>query len=278
MSDRSILITGCSTGIGYDAALTLAKRGWRVFATCRREEDAARLRDEGLESWRLDYADEESVAAGAAEALARTGGRLDALFNNGAYGVVGPAEAIPRGAMREIFETNLFGPHQLAAAIIPAMRANGGGRIVNCSSVLGMVAMGYRGPYNATKFALEGLTDTLRRELRGEPMEIILLSPGPILTPFRRNARPHYERWVKPAREGSSHPEERWREVERRLYKDKEGGRFDLPPAAVTAKLITALESERPKARYFVTTPTYLGDAMRRAFPTRLLDRVLGKG
>lgn len=278
MTERSILITGCSSGIGHDAAHTLAKRGWRVFATCRKEADAERLRAEGLESWRLDYADEESVAAGAAEALKRTDGRLGALFNNGAWALPGPAESIPREGMRAIFEANLFGPHQLITHILPAMRAAGGGRIVNCSSVLGMVAMGYRAPYNATKFALEGLTDTLRREIRGELIHVILISPGPILTPFRRNTRGPYERWVKPMREGSTHPDHRWSELERRLYKDKEGGRFDLQPSAVTEKLIRALESPRPRARYFVTTPTYIADMLRRTLSTAALDCFLGKG
>ncbi|MEM7522503.1 MAG: SDR family NAD(P)-dependent oxidoreductase [Pseudomonadota bacterium] len=275
---RSILITGCSSGIGYDAAKTLQGRGWRVFATCRKEADAARLRDEGLESWRLDYEDEASVAAGAEEALNRADGRLSALFNNGAWALPGPCEDVPRDGLRQIFEANLFGPHQLTVAVMPAMRAAGAGRIVNCSSVLGFAAMPYRGPYNATKFALEGLTDTLRRELRPSPIHVILIEPGPITTPFRRNARPPFERWMKPARESSSHPAEMWAEVERRLYKDKEGGRFDLPPAAVTAKLIHALESPKPRPRYFVTTPTYIGDALRRFLPTRVLDRVLGVG
>lgn len=275
---KSILITGCSTGIGYDAAYALKAKGWRVFATCRKEEDAEHLRARGLESWRIDYADEESVRKGAEEALNRTDGRLDALFNNGAYGLVGPVEDVPRQAMREIFEANLFGPHQLITHILPAMRAAGGGRIVNCSSVLGMVALGYRGPYNASKFALEGLTDTLRREIAGEPIDVILIEPGPILTPFRRNVRPHYEAHVRPRRAASTHPEERWDELERRLYKDKEGGRYDLQPSAVTAKLVRALESPCPKARYFVTTPTYYADVLRRFAPTRLLDRIAGKG
>ncbi|WP_340108191.1 SDR family NAD(P)-dependent oxidoreductase [Pikeienuella sp. HZG-20] len=277
MTKRTILITGCASGIGEDAATTLRARGWRVFATCRREADAARLREAGFESWRLDYEDEESVAAGAAEALARSEGRLDALFNNGAWALPGPAEDLPRDGLRAIFEANLFGPHQLAAAVLPAMRAAGGGRIVNCSSVLGMVAAPYRGAYNATKFALEGLTDTLRRELAGAPVEIVLIAPGPILTPFRRNSRAPYERWMRPARAGSSHPQEIWSEIERRLYKDKKGGRFDLQPAAVTAKLIRALEDPRPRARYLVTTPTYLADILRRVLPTRALDRVIGR-
>jgi NAD(P)-dependent dehydrogenase (short-subunit alcohol dehydrogenase family) len=274
---RTILITGCSSGIGHDAAHTLAKRGWRVFATCRKEEDAERLRGEGLESWALDYADEASVDAGAAEALARSGGKLDALYNNGAWALPGPMEDVPRDAMRAIFEANVFGPHQLTNRIIPAMRKIGSGRIVNCSSVLGMVGQSYRGPYNTSKFALEGMTDTLRRELLPSPLKVILIEPGPILTPFRRNTRAPFERWMKPQRAGSSHPQEIWDELERRLYKDKEGGRFDLPPSAVTAKLIRALEDPNPAARYFVTTPTYAANMLRRFLTTRALDRVLKK-
>lgn len=273
---RTILITGSSSGIGLEAARALKARGWRVFATCRKAEDAARLATEGFESWRLDYADEASVAEGAARALELTGGRLDALFNNGAWAVPGPMEDVPRDAMRAIFEANVFGPQQLSAALIPAMRKAGAGRIVNCSSVLGMVAAPYRGPYNATKFALEALTDTLRRELRGSGIEMILIEPGPILTPFRRNARAPFERWMKPARAASTHPPEIWEKIERRLYKDKEGGRFDLPPAAVARKLIRALEDRRPAARYFVTTPTYAADLFRRLLPTRALDRIIG--
>ena len=276
MDQRSILITGCSSGIGHDAAHALRRRGWRVFATCRKAEDAARLEGEGLESWALDYADEASVAAGAEEALKRCGGKLDALFNNGAWALPGPMEDVPREGLRAIFEANVFGPHQLTAAVLPAMRAAGAGRIVNCSSVLGMVGVPYRGPYNATKFALEGLTDTLRREVMDTPLHIILIEPGPIRTPFRRNARGPFERWMRPRREGSSHPDHMWAEVERRLYKDKKkNARFELPPSAVTEKLVRALEADRPRPRYFVTTPTFGADILRRFLTTRALDRII---
>jgi len=277
MTQKTILITGCSSGIGHDAAHELHQRGWRVFATCRNPEDAVRLQGEGLESWALDYADEASVAAGAAEALSRAGGKLDALFNNGAWALPGPMEDVPRDGLRAIFEANVFGPHQLTAAILPAMRAAGAGRVINCSSVLGLVGVPDRGPYNGSKFALEGMTDTLRRELTDSPIHIILIEPGPIATPFRRNARGPFERWMKPQRENSSHPQHMWAEVERRLYKDKKkNAKFELPPSAVTAKLVRALEADRPKPRYFVTTPTYGADILRRGLTTRMLDRVIG--
>ncbi|PKP79331.1 MAG: short-chain dehydrogenase, partial [Alphaproteobacteria bacterium HGW-Alphaproteobacteria-2] len=166
MGAHSILITGCSSGIGHDAAQGLRARGWRVFATCRKEADCVRLRGDGFESFRLDYEDADSIAAAAEEALARTGGRLDALFNNGAYAVPGAVEDLPADALRAIFEANLFGWHDLTRRVIPAMRAQGHGRIVQCSSVLGFSALRWRGAYVATKHALEGLTDVLRLEMR----------------------------------------------------------------------------------------------------------------
>lgn len=177
---RSILITGCSSGIGYDAAHALKARGWRVFATCRQQGDCDRLIGEGLESFPLDYASEDSIAAAVAETLSRTGGTLDALFNNGAFACPGAVEDLPRGALREIFETNLFGYHDLTRRLIPTFRAQGHGRIIQCSSVLGLVGAKWRGAYVATKHALEGLTDVMRLEMDGTGIDLILIEPGPI--------------------------------------------------------------------------------------------------
>ncbi len=271
---RSILITGCSSGIGYDAAHGLAKRGWRVFATCRAEGDCARLRGEGLESFPLDYDDEASIAAAVAEVSARTGGTLDALFNNGAFACPGAVEDLPRAALRAIFETNLFGYHDLTRRVIPLMRAQGHGRIVNCSSVLGLVGMKWRGAYVATKFAMEGLTDVLRIEMAGTGIHPILIEPGPITSRIRANAIPHFERWIdwkSSARRSEYEP------LVQRLYTASGPDTFELPAAAVTAKLIHALESPRPRARYYVTTPTYLMGTLRRLLPTRLLDWVIAR-
>ncbi|HDR27326.1 SDR family oxidoreductase [Rhodovulum sp.] len=276
MAQRSVLITGCSSGIGYDAAHALHARGWRVFATCRAEADCDRLRAEGLESFRLDYADEASIAAAADEALGRTGGTLDALFNNGAFACPGAVEDLPRGALREIFEVNLFGVHDLTRRVIPAMRAQGHGRIVNCSSVLGFVPMKWRGAYVATKFALEGLTDTLRLEMRDTGVKVILIEPGPIATRIRANSIPHFERWVD--WQASARAEQYRTTLLKRLYERRPPDRFELPPAAVSARLIHALEHPRPRARYFVTTPTWIMAALRRALPTAALDWIVAKG
>lgn len=271
---RTLLITGCSSGIGLDAARTLAARGWRVLATCRAEADCALRRAEGLESFPLDLADGASVAAGAAEALARTGGRVDALFNNGAFAIPGAVEDLPRAALRDIFEVNLFGQVDLTNHLLPAMRAAGGGRIVFTSSVLGLVAAPWRGAYVATKFALEGIVDTLRLELAGSGVAIVLIEPGPIATPFRRKSVPHFERHVD--WRASPHRAAYEATLLRRLYApDPPRDRFEQPPAAVTACLVAALETRRPRPRYFVTTPTHAANLLRRLLPTTLLDRVL---
>ena len=277
MTQKSILITGCSSGIGYDAAHTLQKRGWRVFATCRQEIDCERLRSEGLESFTLDYADEASIKAAVIEVLERTGGTLDALYNNGAYAIPGAVEDLPRDAMRAIYETNLFGYHDLTNQIIPVMRKQGHGRIINCSSVLGLAALRFRGAYVSTKFALEGLTDVLRLEMHSQPIDVILIEPGPITTKIRVNAQPHFEKWI----DWENSPLHKLYEhgLRPRLYDESgEPDKFELPASAVTKKLIHALESKRPKPRYYVTVPTYLSGIMRRILSTRAFDWILLKG
>ncbi|MFZ1470146.1 MAG: SDR family NAD(P)-dependent oxidoreductase [Paracoccaceae bacterium] len=273
---RTILITGCSSGIGLDAARGMQARGWQVFATCRQEADCARLRAEGLESFVLDYADETSIAAAVAEVQSRTDGRLDVLFNNGAFACPGAVEDLPRAALRAIFEVNLFGYHDLAVRVIPMMRAAGAGRIINCSSVLGLVGAKWRGAYVSTKFAMEGLSDVLRLEMHGTGIEVILIEPGPITSRIRENAVPHFERWID--WENSARAEE-YKPLLSRLYDSKTApDRFELPASAVTARLVHACESRRPRARYYVTTPTHLMGIARRILPTRALDWLLAKG
>jgi len=274
---RVVLITGCSSGIGHHAAHALAKRGWRVLATCRKAKDCVRLEAEGLESFRLDYQDPASIEDAFGAAMAATGGRLDALFNNGAFASPGAVEDMPVDGLRAIFEANFFGWHDLTCRAIPVMRAQGHGRILQNSSVLGFAALPMRGAYNSTKFALEGLTDTLRLELRGTPIHVILLEPGPIRTAIRENARTHYETWVKGR--PSAFAELYRNELEPRLYAENpEPDRFELSCEATTAKIIHALESPRPRPRYYVTTPTYMAGALKRLLPTRWFDAFLARG
>lgn len=271
---RTILITGCSSGIGLASARMLKARGWRVFATARRPEDLTRLEEEhDLEALHLELADPNAIAACADEALSRTDGRLYAVFNNAAYSQPGAIEDITAEALRRQLEVNVIGTHDLTRRLIPAMRANGEGRIVNCSSVLGLVSAPWRGAYCASKFALEALTDALRLELAGSGIHVSLIEPGPIRTRFVENARAAAVANVDI--EGSVHRER----YHRMLAALERGGRqtFKLEPEAVAAKLGHAVESPRPKARYYVTVPTYAGSFLKRVLPTRLLDRVAAR-
>ncbi|TBX15482.1 SDR family oxidoreductase [Nioella sediminis] len=274
---RSILITGCSSGIGYHCAHALHARGWNVLATCRKPEDAERLRAEGLTCGVLDLSDTDSITAGLSWALDQTGGTLDALFNNGAFGLPGAVEDLPTDGLREIFETNFFGWHELTRQVIPVMRAQGHGRIVQNSSVLGFITYKWRAAYVSTKFALEGLTDTMRLELNGSGIHVVLIEPGPVTSKIRENARSHFERWIDWENSALS---DLYRDtLLKRLYEDKDKpDAFELPPDAVAKKLIHALEAGRPRPRYYVTVPTYFMGAMKRLLPTRALDWLIDKG
>lgn len=274
MNKRSILITGCSSGIGYCVAHGLREHGYRVFATARKPADVERLNAEGLESLQLDLDDSASIATAMAEILERTGNRLDAVFHNGAYSQPGAVEDLKRDVLRRQFETNLFGWHELNNLVLPVMRAQGHGRIIYNSSILGFTAMRFRGAYNASKFALEGLADTLRLELRGTNIHVSLIEPGPITSRIRPNAWAAYQANIDP--EHSAHREV-YRRLEVRLQQAGAVVPFTLGPEAVLKRVIHALESRRPKDRYYVTFPTYLFAFLKRVLPGRLLDRLLAR-
>ena len=270
---RTILITGCSTGIGWCCAIGMKQRGWRVFATARKDADLKRLEAEGVEALYLDYADRASVEACSAEVSRRTGGKLDALFNNGAYGQPGAVEDLTREVLEAQFAANFFGWHQLTRACLPLMRANGAGRIVHCSSVLGLVALKWRGAYNASKFAVEALADTQRLELRGSNIFVSLIEPGPITSKFVETSLKNFEKNIDESKSNYKRAYERQRA---RLGRGG-SGRYKLGPEAVLEKLVHAVESDRPHARYFVTKPTTWMAIARRILPQRLLDYVLNK-
>lgn len=273
---KCILITGCSSGIGLDAARTLKARGWRVFASCRQQSDCDRLIDEGFEAPRIDYTDEASIHAGLAEVLEATGGTLDALFNNGAHQLNGLVEDLPTDGLRTIFEANLFGWHTLTNAVIPVMRKQGSGRIVQCSSTLGFHYLRWRGAYTATKRALEALSDILRLELHDTGIKVVLLEPGPITTSFREKGLPYFEKWID--WKNSPQRDRYERHLLPRMYDDSGAkDRWELGPEAVTAKLIDALDSPDPRPRYYITTATYLAAYLRRILSHRMLDRIMLK-
>ncbi|PZX16656.1 short-subunit dehydrogenase [Palleronia aestuarii] len=272
---RTILITGCSSGIGLAAATLLRERDWRVFAGCRQSEDVSRLERDGYEALPLDYADPDSLSAALDTVLTRTGGTLDALYNNGAYAVPGAVEDLPVEGLRAIFEANLFGWHALTRSVIPVMRAQGHGRIVNCSSVLGIVPMRWRGAYVATKFALEGLTDVLRIEMRDTPIHVVTLRPGPITSRIRVNSIPHFERWIDWRK--SPRRAQYERSLIDRLYAERGPDPFELPAAAVAEKLLHALETPSPRGHYNITKATHLMAAARRLLPARALDAMIAR-
>ncbi|MDP4992428.1 MAG: SDR family NAD(P)-dependent oxidoreductase [Marivita lacus] len=275
MNSKTILITGCSSGIGLDTARRFKSLGWTVFASCRGQEDCGARAAEGFSAPQLDYHDSASIARCAADVLRQTKGRLDALFHNGAYALPGPLEDIPADGMRAQFEANFLGWHDLNRHLIPAMRAQGGGRILFNSSVLGLVGMKYRGAYVATKFALEGYADVLRMEMAETGIDVVLVEPGPIETDFRKNAIKQFDQWVD------------WQSSPRRaqyestlldMLKKGSSSKAQWPASAVTEAVEKALTAKRPKARYRVTTPTHAMAIARRLLPTRMLDWVLSKG
>ena len=269
---RSILITGCSSGIGFTCAQGLHQRGYRVFASARKAADVERLRALGLEALLLDLDDTASIAAAVDHVLDKTGGTLYGLFNNGAFAQPGAVEDVPTEALRANFQTNVFGPHELTRRIIPIMRKQGHGRIIQNSSVLGLVAMPYRGAYNATKFAIEGLSDTLRLELKGTGIHVSLIEPGPIRSQFRANAFLKYREHINKEKSAFLTVYEG---MERRLTKPGPAQPFTLGPEAVLDKLIHALESSRPRQRYPVTVPTKLLWTLKRIVSGNVMDRVL---
>jgi short-subunit dehydrogenase len=272
---KNILITGCSTGIGYCVAQGLKKRGWRVFATARKVADVEKLQKEGFESCQIDLADSTSIKSGLQWVLKQSNGRLDALFNNGAYGQPGAMEDITRQAMREQFETNVFGTHELTSLVLPIMRKQGYGRVIQNSSVLGFVAMPFRGAYVASKFAINGLTEAMRVEMQGSGIEFILIEPGPIRTDFRKNARDAFLKFIKP--ENSAYQEKYQGWIKQATQDEAKKMPFSLPPQAVLDKVIKALESKKPKTRYGVTIPTHVFWVLRCIIPRRWLDKILFK-
>ena len=269
---NTILITGCSSGIGYDTAKQLHQQGWRVFASCRRAEDVARLQSEGLtDTLLLDVTDSAQIEAAFAHILAQTGGRLDALFCNAGYGQVGAVEDIPRIALHQQFNTNVFGTWECITHAMTIFRRQGRGRVLVNSSILGFAAMPWRGAYNSSKFALEGLADTLRHETHGSAIFVSLIEPGPIATRFRPNALEKFKQYIDIDK--SVHAES-YRAQLARLETEGDAAPFTMSSPDCAAVCVKALLAERPKARYRITLPTQVFWYLKRLLPTRWLDAV----
>ena len=272
MEEKSILITGCSSGIGICVAEGLLKRGYRVFATARKNKDVEALLNKKMESFQLDLDDSTSIKGAVHEVLNKTEGKLFALFNNGGFGQPGAVEDLRRDVLREQFETNVFGYLELTNLILPTMRKQGYGRIIQNSSILGFISLPFRGAYTASKHALEGLSDTLRMELKGTDIFVSIIEPGPIEAKFRQNAYVKYKENIDAK---SSHFHKQYEAMEERLTKETAPLPFTLPATAVLEKVLRALESSKPKARYYVATPTYIFAYLKRLLPEFLLEKLL---
>lgn len=272
--NESVLITGASTGIGFYCAKALKAKGVNVIASCRKPEDVERLKGIGLNCVQLDLNNSQSIYNGFEQALSIAHGKITALFNNGAYGQPGALEDLSTQALREQFESNFFGWHELTGLVIPNMLKQGHGKIIQNSSVLGFVAMKYRGAYNASKFAIEGYTDTLRLELANTPISVSLIEPGPIFSDFRKNARIKFDEHIDIDK---SRHKDAYVQMQSRLDKEDATSKFTLSEEAVLKPLLHILNSASPKARYYVTKPTYILGYLKRILPSKTLDKVVAK-
>lgn len=272
---QSILITGCSTGIGYQTAITLKDKGYNVFATARKEEDVKALKELGFDAYFLDVTKYETIHETIKNILEKTGGTIDIVFNNAGYGQPGAVEDIKTNVLREQFETNVFGLHELTQAVVPIMRKQGYGKIIQHSSVLGLISLKSRGAYNASKYAIEGLTDTLRLELEDSNIFVSLLNTGPVKSDFRKNALKMFDKNIDI--ENSYFKEIYKKELKERLESNKEDTLFTLESSAVANVVLKIVQSNKPKPRYYITKATHLLGFLKRVLPTRWLDLILLK-
>ena len=272
--NKTVLITGCSSGIGLETALLLKKKGYRVFATARKKKDVKHLKKLGFEAFLLDLRKYETINDTLKKILKLTNGKLDVLFNNGAYGQPGAVEDLTTDVLKEQFETNLFGWHELTRKTIKIMRDQGSyGMIIQHSSVLGLVSLKYRGAYNASKYAIEGLSDTLRLELADTDIKIVTLNTGPVKSKFRENALKMFKKNidVKHTYFRSVYK----KELKKRLESNKDDTPFTLE-ANETANIVEGIiSSKTPKPRYYITKATYLLGFFKRILSTRMLDSIL---
>jgi len=268
----TIIVTGASSGIGAHCARALKADGWRVFATARKDQDIEALRNDGFEAFYLDYREPESIEALVEAVMERTGGRLDALYNNGAHAQAGAVEDLPVEALREQFEANVFGWHDLTRRVLPAMRAQGHGRLVHCSSILGLMPARLRGAYCASKHAVEGLMLALRQELEGSGIHVSLIEPGPVRSNIHRNGMTWF---LKHVDYGNSHYRDDYRAQLEQVREANDKVRAD--PAVVYRALHHALVSRRPRPHYVVTVPARIGVLMKRLLPAGVLYRILSR-
>ncbi|MDY0328072.1 MAG: SDR family NAD(P)-dependent oxidoreductase [Arcobacteraceae bacterium] len=252
LDKKYVLITGCSVGgIGYATAYALRDAGYEVIATARNSEDVVILERDGFIAFRLDLRDKKSINKAIKKSFEITNNRLYALFNNGGYGQLGALEDLPTKALIEQFETNLFGYHRVIKKVLPIMKAQGHGKIINHSSILGLVSLRFRGAYQASKYALEGYSDTLRLELDGTGVSVSVLNTGPVESNFRDNA-------IKTFYETVKIENSRFRNIYIEKIEHRKRSGFSLPVSSVAEVVYQILKSDKPKPRYYITKASYI--------------------
>lgn len=272
MRTKVILITGCSSGIGYDAAMKLFHRGHHVIAACRKPSDVEKLSSQGIDAVCMDMDDTASIESAVTTVLEKTKGRIDVLINNAGYGQAGALEDITREVLRAQFETNVFGLMELTRRVVPIMRKQGYGRVINIGSILGRVGMPFRGAYCASKFAVEGLNETLRMELKPAGIQVIIFNPGPIQSQFTNTV---LEKTFNSIDRQHSRFSNQYKQMLGSFSQKKSSSWFTKGPEVVVQKLIHAIESPRPKGRYTVTLAAHLLAISKQMLSIRLLDKLI---
>jgi short-subunit dehydrogenase len=267
----SILITGCSTGIGLETAQYLKYKGYQVFTTARQEKDVEKLKSLGFEAFLLDVREKQTIENTLKSILAITGGTLDVVFNNAGFGQPGAIEDLRTEVLKEQFDTNVFGLHEVTIQVLPIMRAQGYGKIIQHSSVLGLISLKFKGAYNASKYAIEGLTDTLRQELLDTSIQATVLNTGPVLSEFRETAK-------QKARDNIDIEHSRFKSsYEEHLSSVKSTVPFTLKAVEVAKVVESIIKSKDIKPRYYITKATYILGYLKRVISTSLLDKILNK-
>ncbi len=269
MNKETILITGCSTGIGFETAVYLKLKGYRVFATARQQKDVEMLQKLGFEAFLLDVIKRETITNTLNQILELTSGTLDIVFNNAGFGQPGALEDISTDVLKEQFNTNVFGLHEVTIQILPIMQKQGYGKIIQHSSVLGLISLKLRGAYNASKYAIEGLTDTLRLELEDTNIQVTILNTGPVTSDFRKNA-------IAKTKENIDMEHSRFKEIyHKNLNAKKSEVPFNLPSIDVAKVIEKIIISKNIKPRYYITKATYILGYLKRFLSTKSMDKIL---
>jgi len=270
-NNSTILITGCSSGIGYQTALYLREKGYTVFATARKEEDVSRLQKLGLTSFLLDVTKHQTITDTLNKVLEITGGKLDIVFNNAGFGQPGALEDVSTNVLKEQFETNVFGLHEVTIQVLKIMKKQGYGTIIQHSSVLGIISLKLRGAYNASKYAIEGLTDTLRLELRNTNINITVLNTGPVTSDFRKNA-------IQKTLDNIDIDNSRFKEdYYKSMSADKSTVPFNLEAIEVAKIVEKITKTKKVNPRYYITKATYILGFAKRILSSSKLDSILNK-